>query len=187
MKNALKLELRKALKNKYFFLSLLMGSALAIASAVIRIQQYDHDLDCARRIRSFGVMYNSMPEAYTLYNEWLGADGYTIAFSLFFFLFPLFATIPYAWNYCLERNQKYEHNLVIRTGKAPYYTSKYLAAFFSGGLAVVLPLLLNFLIIAMVIPARQPTIQYEMYYGVDYGNMYPGFSIQTPCFTTRFT
>lgn len=172
MKNAFKLELHKALKNKYFLASVLAGCILGIISAFVRIQMYDNNMGMIRTIRSSGVQYNSRPEVYTLYNNWLSADGYSVAYSLFYFLFPLFAAMPYAWSYCMERNKKYEHNLLIRTGKLRYYISKYLAVFLSGGLAVMLPLLLNFLIVAMAIPTRTPALNYEMYYGVEHGTMW---------------
>ena len=56
--------------------------------------------------------------------------------------------------------------MVIRAGKMPYYLAKYAALFVSGGLAVVTPLLFNFLLTAMFIPAVRPDPSYLTAYGI---------------------
>jgi hypothetical protein len=170
MKNVVRLELGKAFKNWRFLLSILIGCALNIGSAVIRIQSYYSDSSYFQKIASAGIISNPVVEAESFYNRWIGADAYTLFATLFFYLAPLLCTIPFAWSYCQERNRYYERNMVVRCGRYRYYSAKWIATFCAGGLAVLIPVLLNILVVSMFVPARTPSIDYVIY---SYGIYYP--------------
>lgn len=167
MKNSIALEIKKALKNVPFWAVVLVGCAITTISAVMKISTYQDTQEYIQKMTASGKVVNTFVDGTTLFNNWIGADVSSVGFSLFYFFFPLFATIPYAWAYCRERNSGYERNLLIREGKFSYYFSKSFATFVSGGLAVVFPLLWNIMLVAAVIPANQPSISYEQYYGID--------------------
>lgn len=57
-------------------------------------------------------------------------------------------------------------NMVIRCGKTNYFAAKYLAVFVSGGLAMLLPLVFNLLLVAMFLPIATPVPYYAMYTGI---------------------
>ena len=172
MKNMLGIELGKAIKNWRFFFVVLAGCVLSIGSAVLNLQHYWEESAMLQLEAASGTITNQMVEVESFHNYWLVMDGYTFFFSLLFYVRPLLATIPFAWSYCQERNKAYERNMVVRCGRYRYYGAKYLTTFLSGGFAVLIPVLLNVLLIALFIPARTPQIDYLIYYGVNYGDMW---------------
>lgn len=167
MKNLLQLELKKSTKNINFITCVIVGSVLCIASAVMQIQSYEQKMDVINFIQKSYIINNEL-EAKTLYNSWIGMDGFSLYNSLFYMFMPLICTLPFAWSYNKERNLCYERNMVIRCGRFRYYAAKYLATFISGGLVILLPILLNVLLVAMKIPAYHSTVDYDLYIGVEY-------------------
>lgn len=149
-----------------------MGCVLSLLSAWMCLLQYGQDTYYLQLEANSGYLSNQMLEVENFYTYWIAMEGFTLFSTLFFYLLPLFATLPYAWSYCQERNRAYERNLVVRCGRFKYYFGKYIAAFLSGGLAVLLPVLLNVLVIALFIPVRTPQADYTMYYGVNYGDLF---------------
>lgn len=59
--------------------------------------------------------------------------------------------------------------MLVRAGEKSYLTAKFLATFIAGGLAMVVPLIINFMLTAMFIPAITPVPTYDTMYGV-FGN-----------------
>lgn len=164
--NTMKLELKKAICNPYFYLTLLIGLAITFFSLVPSLQSYDQDLRSHQQFAAEFGPRNPLMQMETLFNHWIGGESFTPGSGNYFFLFPLLATIPYGWSYCSESKSGYVKSMVIRAGKMPYYLAKYAALFVSGGLAVVTPLLFNFLLTAMFIPAVRPDPSYLTAYGI---------------------
>lgn len=103
----------------------------------------------------------------TLYNHWVGGETHTLGSSVYFFIFPLLVAIPYGWSFCNEHRIGYTRCMVLKTGKFPYYFAKYCAVFLSGGLTMVIPLVFNFLLTAMFVPAVCPDPSYLIWYAVN--------------------
>lgn len=59
--------------------------------------------------------------------------------------------------------------MLVRAGEKSYLTAKFLATFIAGGLAMVVPLIINFMLTALFIPAITPVPTYDTMYGV-FGN-----------------
>lgn len=144
----IKLEIKKAFNNFFFFSSLGCSLLIAILSAIRAVRRY---------FINTKIITTYEPDAYTylgssLYNNWLGSSGdfYT---HLFYFLIFLLCTLPYSWSLFVEKKSGYINQVVTRTSRANYYLSKYLAAFVSGGAIAFIPLVMNFLICALFIPA----------------------------------
>lgn len=164
--NTIKLECKKAIHNKFFLLAVLIGIAITFLSFFPMLESYTADLRSHQQISAeFGPRNPLMPME-TLFNHWIGGEPYTPGSADYFFLFPLLVSIPYGWSYCAERRSGYEKNMVIRAGKTRYYLSKYIALFLSGGLTMGIPLLFNFLLTAMFIPAVMPDPSYMTAYGI---------------------
>lgn len=166
-KRLLKLELRKALRNPFFWIALLLGCGLATLSSLYRIELNQDDLAQHLQVQqSTGISYNPITSGWSLYGSWIGVENYTTACRMFYMLFPLLIAIPYGWSYCAERNSGYERSMVLRAGARPYYAAKYVAVFVSGGLAMVLPELYNLALNAMFMPAYMPDPSFNQYSGV---------------------
>ncbi|WP_425756405.1 hypothetical protein ACPW7J_02765 [Ihubacter sp. rT4E-8] len=165
-KNTLRLECRKAVCNPFFFLAVLIGVVMTFFSLITMAESFARDMAQHRQISEEFGLRNPLMQMESLFNHWIGGEGSSAGASDYFFLFPLLICIPYGWSYCSERRSGYIKNMVIRTGKMQYYLAKYAALFLSGGLAMTLPLLINFLAAAMIFPAVKPDPSYMTAYGI---------------------
>ena len=62
-----------------------------------------------------------------------------------------------------DRKSGYIKNIYTRVSKRRYLMSKYLAVFLCGGLAVVLPLVVNLGVTAVILPSHLPEIVTSVY------------------------
>jgi hypothetical protein len=165
--NTIKLECKKAICNIFFLAAILIGCAITFLTLAPRLQSYYHDMEMNKIVSAQeGVLYNSYMRIETLFSHWIGSDAITPGSTNYFFLFPLLIAIPFGWSYCAERRSGYVRNMVIRAGRTHYHLSKYMGLFLSGGLAMTIPLLFNFLLTAMFIPAVKPDPSYITSYGI---------------------
>lgn len=165
--NNIKLECRKAIATRLFLFVVLLGCIITMFSFFPNVQHYYNDMDDIRRFsEELSYVRNPLTPILTLFNHWIGGEGVSSGSVYYFFLFPILVCIPYGWSYCRERKSGYVKNVVIRAGKSRYYLSKYIALFLSGGLAMAIPLLFNFLLTAMFVPAVVPDPYYITSYGI---------------------
>lgn len=169
----LKMECRKALINKYFLITLAVSCMFCILSAWYQITAYYEMLD-------HPFSGNPMIQMNSLYNSWIGGEGTSLGCICFFYLMPLLAAFPYGWSYAAERKSGYVKQLAVRGGRMEYYVSKYIAVFLAGGLVILIPMVMNFLAVAMFIPAVMPDMHFEMYYAVAYGTMWSEYFYTAP-------
>ncbi len=165
--NTIKLECKKAVFNKMFLATILIGCTITLFSLIPNVKNhYQYINDTKRFSEEFSDGRNPLIETDTLFNVWIGSEAMTPGSVYYFFLFPILVAIPYGWSYCMERRSGYIKNMVIRTSSWRYYLSKYIALFLSGGLAMVIPLLFNFLLTAMFVPMTTPYPYYITSYGI---------------------
>jgi hypothetical protein len=92
-----------------------------------------------------------------LFLYWIGGSRfYNSALTLYYIVFPLVAALPFAVSYLEDMRGGYLRSVSLRAGRRHYFLAKYAAVFLSGGTAVTLPLLLNFYLSAMCLPAMKP-------------------------------
>lgn len=159
----LSIECKKAVRNKMFFITFFVASVFASMSALYNIGRY-YEFE--------SIDGNPMTQIVSLYNSWIGGDYSSLGSICFFYLLPLLAAFPYGWGYLEEHKSGYVKNMVIRGGKTEYFICKYIAVFIAGGLVILVPLILNYLTVAMFVPAYQPEAHYSMYLGISYGTMW---------------
>lgn len=150
IKQALKLECKRAFTSKGFALSLAIGCAIAaiqIAAEVIPL---------SLQLTNYTTLNLPMSYPGWLYCQWLGGEEMAFFSFLFYLILPVLAVLPHGTSFFADITGGAIHNYCIRTGKSAYFTAKYIATFLSGGLAVVIPLLLNFAGAAMFLPAMKP-------------------------------
>ncbi len=173
MKRLLQIELKKAFSNKLFWITLALGLLIVSISAAQNIGRYFWSLEAKqlqKELLGEGA-YNPLYPLSALYNNWIGADYAAPMTSLYYILLPLLASLAYGWSYFTEKKSGYVKNVVTRIDKKKYYLAKYLAVFLAGGAVVAVPLLVNVLAVACVVPAYQPDMFYGMYYVMDYHYM----------------
>ena len=173
--NLLRMELQKAIRNKFFFAALSAGFVFACMSALYNIESFE--MLSAEMKEMAG---NPMTQSAGLYNCWIGGESDSLGFALFYTLLPFLAAVPYGWSYALEKKTGYLKMVMVQTGRLPYLMNKYIATFISGGLVIVLPLVFNILFVACFVPAIQPEMIYRMYYPVHYGSLWSYLFFEMP-------
>lgn len=141
----LKIELSRALKNKYFLFSIIIGCMLAITHVAFNVLPLYGDVDLPK---------GAYP--HSVFNKWIGGQAYAPETFLFFLIAPMLATIVYGTSFYVDMKSGYIKNVFIRTEKRYYYVSKYVATFISGGLVIIIPLILNFYLTSMLLPSIIP-------------------------------
>ena len=166
-KRTLYLECRKAIRNRLFVIAIAVGCAVTLCSLIPQVKSYYRGMQTVNNFSEAFRHRNPHTAMNTLYNHWVGGETYTLGSSVYFFIFPLLAAIPYGWSFCNEHRIGYTRCMVLRTGKFSYFFAKYCAVFLSGGLAMVIPLAFNFLLTAMFVPAVCPDPSYLIWYAVN--------------------
>lgn len=166
LRYTVRLELAKALKNKSFYASLFIGCSIAFLAFL-----YDMGIHKAHLSLMQSEAVNPMYASSSLFNLWIGGEPFSLGSTIYFFVFPLLAAIPYGWSYCEEKNGGYIRLMIARCGRRNYFLSKYIAVFLSGALAMVIPLIFSFLISALYFPAVLPSPIYCTTNGIFYDSL----------------
>lgn len=165
MCSVLKLELKKAFKNKFFWISVVLGCLITLLSFEHMVNMYYEGMSAISG-NSMDIIYDPHIGINTVFNCWIGGEPFSLGSSIYFFVFPLLIALPYGWSYSEERKCGYRRMMITKTGKKKYYCAKYVAVFLSGGVAMVLPLIFNFWMTLLVVPAILPDVTMNMFYGV---------------------
>ena len=165
MCSVLKLELKKAFKNKFFWISVVLGCLITLLSFEHMVIMYYEGMSAISG-NSTDIIYDPHIGINTVFNCWIGGEPFSLGSSIYFFVFPLLIALPYGWSYSEERKCGYRRMMITKTGKKKYYCAKYVAVFLSGGVAMVLPLIFNFWMTLLVVPAILPDVTMNMFYGV---------------------
>ncbi|MCI1966938.1 MAG: hypothetical protein LKJ17_12575 [Oscillospiraceae bacterium] len=147
----LKIELSRAFQGKNFIITIILGSIITMVHFIL----YALPMAVPEGVtaQNYGGLYPP-----TVFNEWIGGQGLFLTATLYFFLLPLMAAIPYGDSYYLEKKSGYPKNIFLRTNKKYYFISKYIAVFLSAGTAITIPLLLNLLVTMAMFPSVLPDI-----------------------------
>ena len=142
----IKTELERAFKSWSLWLALIIGMGLSIAQIITRIIP-----------AAMNPLMGYMPDNATLmpisaFQVWIG-NGVSFEYSLFIRLIPILAAMPYAVTYLSDIKSGIIKNYVTRTAKFNYLAAKYIAVFVTGGVVVVMPLLINYLTAITILPS----------------------------------
>lgn len=145
LKKTLKIELKKVFASKMFWIALLFGLCLAVGQ-VVQTAKYVQWVNEGSDIHPSGF------DSTSLLVFWLGVDNRTAIGSVFFLALPILASMPFGASYFMERKTGYLIQIITRSGRKAYLYAKWMAAFISGTLVIMLPLLLNLMANALICP-----------------------------------
>ena len=151
MKAILKIELSRAFRGKNFIITVILGSIITMVHFIL------YTLPMAVPAGVTAQNYTGLYPP-TVFNEWIGGQGLFLTATLYFFVLPLIASIPYGDSYYLENKSGYTKNIFLRIDKKYYFISKYIAVFLSAGTAITIPLLLNLMVTMATFPSVFPDI-----------------------------
>lgn len=175
MKNLLKIELKKAFFSKSFLAGFGILMLCAFCSALFAIENWgDYNPNYLYEYCMKDGSYTMNPDfpLYNLFSTWIGADTMSLAGTLFYYLMPVGAALPYAWSFHTERKSGYLKNIVSRAEKKRYFPAKLTAVFLSGAAVVLLACLINILIVSAFLPVGNNTQEYTLYNLIYFGNLW---------------
>lgn len=162
----LRVEIKKSLINKFFFIPCIIGIIIMMIHVYFVVCEYNDFCNVMKELKNNNHMnQNPLIPLYSAFTMWICGDDNLFSMILFH-AFPLMVTIPYGWRYCSEIKSGYNKEIVGQTGSFNYCISKFIATFISSGLVITIPLIVNFLSILMFIPSLTPDSVYDIYYGV---------------------
>ncbi len=146
----LRFELKRAFCGRAFVLALFLGCAITLSDVFLNVipEANNPNWDLA-----MAVKMGAYPQS--VYNSWIGGQARTLPSTLFYLFMPLIAAIPFADSYCFDKSG-YIKNIATRCSIKDYLISKYIAVFLSAGIAVSIPIIVNFIATAAVVPCLVP-------------------------------
>ena len=104
-----KLELKKAFRSPWFFLSLAVLLLCALMSTVYSIDSYQNILrnGFPHYFENGKMTVNEYYATWNCYQKWIGSELVSLASTLFFTLLPVCAVLPYASAFHQERKVGY--------------------------------------------------------------------------------
>lgn len=155
------LELRRALGNRWFVLSMVALVLIALFGAIVRVFAIIEQLDVVV-FPYLDTTYWYL-SAFSSFTSWIAVNHLDTATELFFVLAPLLVLMGYSWSLASDLKSGYFEQLATRTSRARCYAARLLATFASGGLLVAAPLILNFLVLSLFLPSWIPHVV-DMFY-----------------------
>lgn len=176
MIRAWKKELWKALHNPLFYTALAIGLGVALTDVVQSRLYADEWLFNQKNFYYLpnGVKWGGGSiEANGLFDNWIGAGLNNLAQIVYYVALPLLAAMAYGWAELTEKKSGYRNQLCVRETVRVRLLSRYLAAFTAGGTVAAVPLIVNVLIGAMVLPAAvsSPTSMHTPMNNLQFGSL----------------
>ena len=149
MKRLLKIELERAFRNKWLYITLFIELVLVIVDVSTVA------IPARRAYEEFYIPLRDyqIPGAYCF---WMLVHNSSI-YKLCHFLFPLLISIPYVSTIYSDIKGNYIYNITSRTNKKNYYISKLITQFIVGMTVVAFSLISSFILTAAVLPLEHPT------------------------------
>lgn len=155
-----KIEMKKVFKSKLFWFVIIFSIILTVVSAVKAIQLRNQNYESMIKY-NYNLLYAIFDNTFvnTVYR-----DFENITPAMFYRFIPLISVLAYGWSYSSDVRSGYIKSIITRTSKLKYLTSKYFATFISGGLVVLIPVLVNILTLACFMPFRMPNVAESINY-----------------------
>lgn len=143
-----KIELKRAMTGIGIFISLCVGLG-CVSYKYFAV--YDRIRKSAELAASFNMHIYKEFSKITFYTYWM--PGVLEVGTLYMFYFMgLIASLPFGISYYRDKKSGVMKNICIRSGKKRYLLSKFAATYVSGGLAVVIPLIIDLMLAKIWVP-----------------------------------
>lgn len=143
----LKTEIKRSLRSRGMLVSIIAG----VLCILYKNMDYYMKLREYYDIFPAGTIYEELNKQ-TFYSLWIVGNFLTAGSVYIFYFMGLLAAIPFGVSYYQDKKNGVIKNMSIRAGKKCYLRAKFMAVFVSGGTAVVIPVVLDFLFSKIWIP-----------------------------------
>lgn len=150
-----RIELNRLIRSKGLYLSLGIGMALAIWHFL----KWDLPVyQMWEQVYDFSALGEKEIYIPTAYEMWMNNDVFSTPEYLFLLFIPILAVLPYAMTYHIDRTSGWMKNLNVRMERARYMRMKLIMIFLSGMVTVMIPLIVQFLMVACCFPLKHPQL-----------------------------
>ena len=150
MKQIFKTEMKRAMRGNGMALSILIGILIGTAHVIQEIiPAYRANLT---------NFYNEFPilSPHSAVETWMAGSPSNLEGFIFFLILPILASLPFGTSYFEDCKEGVIKNIYMRTKREDYLKAKYAAAFLSGGIAVLVPLIFNLMCSLVLLPNLAP-------------------------------
>ena len=171
-------EMRRAFGNPWFVGSLTVLTVLAAVAAMHQVNAYVGNWQ--RIIAEYANESYYYHTTFSCFNNWLPLRGANPAADFFFVALPLLVLMGYSWSLASDLRSGYIAQIVTRSTRGGFYKARYCVVFISAGLLAVIPLVINFLILACFLPAYTPRVTDAMYIDMAPSDLFVNVFFSTP-------
>ena len=142
-----KMEYKRAVRSRSTWISLGVGTAIAALHYFRNITPY---VDI--------WLYENVKQRYPyqVFEAWIGGSVSHMEGMLYYIILPLLAVLPYSASFLQDIKSGYVKQIYTRAERKSYLLAKFSIVFLAGGIAAVIPLLLNFMLCMMSLPMLLP-------------------------------
>ena len=141
----LKIDFKRAVYNKQFIIVITIGVLLSLTQIYMEVIPY-------LKYYEGGASY------FNPFVKWISNDGFNVCGLLFYIILPVLASSPHSDSYWVDKHSGFNRSIYTRIKKKDYFISRYITNFIVSGIVIVIPLILNFYILMMLLPAVPPSI-----------------------------
>lgn len=141
----LKLDFKRVMFSRQFTIVILVSVLISVLHVCTEVLPYTKH-------------YTEGASYFSPFVKWISVDSFSTFGSLFFMIFSVLASIPYSDSYWIDKSSGFVKNIYTKVKKTDYFLSKYITNFIIGGIAVIIPLLVNLYLLFMILPAVNPSI-----------------------------
>lgn len=145
MKNEWKVEWYRATHSIWIWCAILIGCLISFCHFVFCV------VPLAKFVYSAEAIY-----PLSVYGKWMGVDNTTVYAGLYYFVLPIISSVPFVGSLKEDLQTGYIRNVVTRVEKSKYFLVKYSVTFVISGFVSVFPLILNFVLTALILPLLTP-------------------------------
>ncbi len=158
----LRIELDKAVKNRWFAASLAAALFIVLWSAESSVAVHG----IGHQIMQDGNEWAGLT-ASSAYASWVVVGtGDPFRSGILFFLMPLFVVVPYSWTLRADMDDGSIAQQYVRCPRESVLVARYFAAFITSGLVVAIPLIVSLLVLLCFLPAYTPEVVSNLYIGM---------------------
>ena len=145
-------ELRRAFRSRGMLVVVLVAVMLAAGNLYSSLQMDRHFAEIRKMmLEQHDVTYYP----YIAFEKYIGDNMFLPYNGIYYILFPILAVLPFGTSLVRDEQLHYTRNILVRQSKRRYFLAKYIAAYVSGAVAVLLPLALSFALCATKYPCAE--------------------------------
>ena len=158
--NVFKIELKRAILNKWMVISILIGFVICCLPIYEKFNNMQLFLSSKYVPGAEHIVTTA-----TVYQQFILFDRFEPCLYIFLFIMPILVSLPYGASFYNDTRSGYIKQIITRSNTRKYLFSKYLSTFISGGVVATIPVVTNFMILALIYPLNKPIRFYTNYRG----------------------